>query len=186
MSGRAVAVVGPSGAGKDTLIAGAVARSPSLHWARRVITRPAREGDEPFEPATREAFDARLGRGEFLLHWEAHGLAYGIPATEFAPLAEGRDVIFNGSRAALTQTAGVVPGLIVVLVTASPAIRAARLAARGREAGSDIASRLGREVPDLPANLPCVQIDNGDTPAEGVARLLAALAQAVPVAERST
>ena len=183
MTGRAFAVVGPSGAGKDTLIAGAVARSSRLHWARRVITRPARPGDEPFLAATPGEFDARLERGEFLLHWRAHGLAYGIPASEFAPLALGQDVIFNGSRAALDQAAGVIPGLSVLLITASPAVCAARLAARGREAAGDIALRLDREVPDLPQGLPCLRIVNDDTPAEGIDRLLAALADPVPLPE---
>ena len=47
MTGRLFVVVGASGAGKDTLIAGALAADPRLHWARRVITRPAVAGGEP-------------------------------------------------------------------------------------------------------------------------------------------
>ena len=40
MSGRLFAIVGPSGAGKDTLIQGALAARPGLSVVRRVITRP--------------------------------------------------------------------------------------------------------------------------------------------------
>ena len=54
------AVVGPSGAGKDTLIAGALERRPDLRLARRVITRPTEAGGEDFEGVTPEAFAARM------------------------------------------------------------------------------------------------------------------------------
>ena len=57
MAGRLFLVVGPSGAGKDTLLAGAVAADPRLHWARRVITRPETAGGEPFEGVTEAVFD---------------------------------------------------------------------------------------------------------------------------------
>ena len=97
---RLFLVVGPSGAGKDTLLAGAMAADPRLHWARRVITRPESAGGEPFEGATEAEFAERLAQGEFALHWDAHGLRYGVP---FAELPQGRDVIVNGSRAAIPQ-----------------------------------------------------------------------------------
>ena len=53
-------VVGPSGAGKDTLLSGAIAADPALHWARRVITRPESAGGEPFEGVTEAEFAMRL------------------------------------------------------------------------------------------------------------------------------
>ena len=42
--GQIFAVVGPSGAGKDTLMAAAARARPDLHIVRRVITRPATAG----------------------------------------------------------------------------------------------------------------------------------------------
>ena len=93
---RLFAVVGPSGAGKDTLMA-AAAHRPGVALVRRVITRPAEAGGEDFEGVTPEAFAARKARGAFALDWEAHGLRYGIPHDQL----RGGDVIFNGSRAAL-------------------------------------------------------------------------------------
>ena len=72
-------VVGPSGAGKDTLLSGAIAADPALHWVRRVITRPESAGGEPFEGVSAPEFAARLARGDFALHWDAHGLRYGVP-----------------------------------------------------------------------------------------------------------
>ena len=144
MMGRLFVVVGPSGAGKDTLLAGAVAAEPRLHWARRVITRPSSAGGEPFEGVNETEFAARLARGEFALHWQAHGLHYGVPSVELAPLAQGRDVVVNGSRAALAEAQVAFPDLIVLHITAPLDVLADRLAARGRETRADIAARLAR------------------------------------------
>ena len=77
--GRLVAVVGPSGVGKDSVMAALVEADPAWMLARRVITRPSEAGGEDFEGVSEEAFRARDAAGEFLLSWEAHGLHYGVP-----------------------------------------------------------------------------------------------------------
>ena len=169
---RLFLVVGPSGAGKDALLSGAIAADPHLHWARRVITRPETAGGEPFEGVDEAEFATRLARGDFALHWDAHGLRYGVP---FAQLPQGRDVILNGSRAAIAQARAVFPALRVIHITAPIAVLADRLAARGRESRADIAARLGRADLSLPGDLPVIEIVNDATPAQGVARLLQAL-----------
>jgi ribose 1,5-bisphosphokinase len=166
------AIVGPSGAGKDTLIAGALKLRPDLRLIRRVITRPTGAGGEDFEGVTEADFATRLARGDFALHWQAHGLSYGIPK---AQLTAPGDVIFNGSRAALPEAVRVFPGLRVILVTAPDAILAARLAARGRETEADIRQRLTRAAFTLPAGIAAETVVNDGAPDTGVARLLAAL-----------
>lgn len=176
MTGQLYVVVGPSGAGKDTLLAGAVGQRPDLHWARRVITRPGVAGGEPYEGVSEQAFASRLAAGEFALHWRAHGLGYGVAGAELAPLAVGRDVVMNGSRAALPEIARAFPAMRVVLVTAPPEVLAARLARRGREAAGEVAARLARGGFDLPPGVAAVTVVNDATPEAGVARLLAALA----------
>ena len=173
--GRLFVVVGPSGVGKDTLLAGAVAAYPRLHWARRVITRPEAAGGEPFEGVDKATFAARLARGDFALHWAAHGLCYGVPKAELAALAQGRDVVVNGSRAALAEAREVFPDLIVLHITAPLDILADRLAARGREARADIAARLARAGQTLPNGGPVIEVVNDDSPAIGIERLLQAL-----------
>lgn len=175
MNGRVFAVVGPSGAGKDTLLAGAVAASPALHWARRTITRPVVAGGEPFEGVTGEEFDFLSKSGVFALEWPAHGLRYGIGKAEFVGLAKGIDVLFNGSRAALAQALELFPDLVVVRISAPSRVLAERLAARGRETAAEIEARLARASYDVPEGLPVIDIANDSTPAIGVARLLAAL-----------
>ena len=170
------AVVGPSGAGKDTLIAAALALRPDLHVVRRVVTRPEQAGGEPIEGVTEAEFARRRAAGEFALDWTAHGLHYGIPASALAARAAGRTVIFNGSRAMLAQAAAVFPGLRAILITASPEVLAERLAARGREGRAQIAARLARGGEfALPADLPARRIDNDGTVAAALTAFLAAL-----------
>jgi ribose 1,5-bisphosphokinase len=174
MTGRLFAVVGPSGAGKDTLLAG-LCGPDGPHWVRRVITRPESAGGEPFEGVTDAEFAIREALDHFALVWRAHGLAYGIPHSELAPLSDGRDVFFNGSRAALQAAMAAFPGLQVIHVTAPPDILAARLRGRGRESARQIDARLARDAGGLPAGLPVIEIVNDTTPEDGVARLRAAL-----------
>lgn len=166
------AVVGPSGAGKDTLIRGALAVRPDLRLVRRAITRPGNAGGEDFEAITEEEFTIRQTCGDFALHWRAHGLGYGIPKAQ----VEGPgDVVFNGSRAALPLALRTFPDLRVILVTAPAVVLAARLANRGRENALDIKERLNRASFTLPKDIHAEMIINDGTAEEGIARLLAAL-----------
>lgn len=173
MTGRVFAVVGPSGAGKDTLIAAAQAARPDLVIVRRVITRPESAGGEDFEGVTEAEFLRRRATGEFALDWKAHGLRYGIPAAALA--VAGRDVIFNGSRAALERAVAVLPDLRVIRVSAPSSVLMERLLARGRESREEIEARVLRASYDIPAGLSVVDIRNDGPLEEGVARFLAAL-----------
>lgn len=175
MTGRLVAIVGPSGAGKDTLMAGAVALRPHLHLARRVITRPEEAGGERYEGVSLVEFEARKSRGAFALHWVAHGLSYGIPATIRYELAAGRTVLFNGSRAVLPRARMLFPDLAVIVVTADRATLQARLSSRGRESGADLDQRLARADDALADDIAHEVVDNSGTVAAGVQALVAVL-----------
>lgn len=172
-TGRVFAVVGPSGAGKDTLIEAARRARPDLAIARRVITRPESAGGEDFEGVSEAEFLARRAAGEFALDWKAHGLRYGIPAAALA--VAGRDVIFNGSRAALDRAVTLLPGLRVIRVSAPSSVLVERLVARGRESREEIEARVLRASYDVPEGLPVTDVRNDGTVEDGVARFLAAL-----------
>lgn len=174
MSGRLIAVVGASGAGKDTVMAEMAARRPGLHRVRRAITRTAEPGGEPFEPVSEADFARRHAAGDFVLSWQAHGLSYGIPAAELSGLATGRDALVNLSRGVLAEAQAAVPRFVVLHVTAPLEVRAKRLAARGRESEEDVLRRLSRRA-DLPAGLPVFEIDNSGRAQAAAEAALAAL-----------
>lgn len=174
MTGRLFAVVGPSGAGKDTLMAAAWARLPELFLVRRVITRPSDAGGEDFDGVSEEEFLRLRDAGAFALWWQAHGLYYGIPASINAALNEGRVVVFNGSRGVLAEATRKYPQLQTLLITASPEVLAHRLAARGRESEADIAARLRRAAFALPEGLNVTEIRNDGALEDAVAALLRA------------
>ena len=176
-----VLVAGPSGAGKDTLMAraaAALAGDRRINFPRRVVTRVA-DAAEDHDSLDASEFAAAVAAGRFALHWQAHGLHYGIPA---AAVGSGGVAVCNVSRAVIAQARAKFTGTQVVYVTAPREIRAARLAARGREAGQAVAilARLGREVPGDAERSADLVIDNAGSVEAGAACLtlfLAALAR---------
>ncbi|SDC46081.1 phosphonate metabolism protein/1,5-bisphosphokinase (PRPP-forming) PhnN [Ruegeria marina] len=156
-----VAVVGPSGVGKDSVMVALKARDPGFRLVRRVITRPEQTGGESFEGVSETDFQIRLAADAFALSWRAHGLSYGIPAAAIAERKGARALLVNLSRGVLLRAQEVLHPLIVLSLTARPEVLAARLAARGREDAADQALRLGRAGMTLPDGLRrVVTIDN--------------------------
>ena len=173
-----VLVVGPSGAGKDTLMAGARARlagDARFRFVRRDITRPPDAGGEDHHAVTHDEFAAYRAAGGYALAWEAHGLGYGIPADVAGDIAAGRVVIANVSRTLLPEAAARFPTRVLE-ITAPPDVLARRLAARGRESTADIAARLARAIP-LPGGLDVVRVLNAGSPEAGIAAVLEALSR---------
>jgi ribose 1,5-bisphosphokinase len=152
--GTFVAVVGASGAGKDSLIAfarNALAKEPGFVFPRRIITRPP-EGTEDHISSSVDEFLHMRDSGYFTLHWEAHGLHYGVPRGVELDVADGREVIVNLSRGALGRMRQIFPTSVAIEITASPETLARRLAGRGREPAAEQAVRL-RRVINAPADL---------------------------------
>ena len=173
--GVLIAVVGPSGVGKDSVIRAMVAARPALGWVRRAVTRPP-DASEPFESVTEAEFARRVRTGLFCLHWRAHGLGYGLPHAALDEVRAGRTRIVNLSRGVLARTDAIFPRLRVLSITARPDTLLRRLAGRGRETDREIATRLARRVP-LPAGLDVVEIANDGALSATAAAALAALPQ---------
>lgn len=177
-TGALVLVVGPSGAGKDTLIAAAraaLADDPRFSFPRRAVTRAAMVELEDHDSIDANEFGRQKLRGAYALDWEAHGLCYGVPAAIDATLTAGRIVVVNTSRKVIERAMEKYPECHVLLVTATPEVRAARLAGRGRETAGEIAARLGREGAPLPDGVPARLIDNSGSLEAGIVRFVGAL-----------
>jgi len=173
--GRLIAVVGPSGVGKDSVMAGLHAAMPELHLVRRVITRAPDLGGEDYHAVSVPEFERMAAAGAFAVHWGAHGLFYGIPADILDLLEPGTDCLANFSRKALTRAAASCPRLVVLNVTARPETLARRLAARGRETEAEIARRLAQADKPLPAGLEVLTLSNDGALSDTVARAMALL-----------
>lgn len=141
-----VAVVGPSGAGKDSLLSAAritLADDPRFVFARRIITRAA-DHTEDHDSVDTVTFREIVSDGGFALWWEAHDLKYGLPIALMGELAQDRVVIANVSRAMLPTIRKTFAGSCVIQITASENTLRQRLAGRGRETAAARESRLAR------------------------------------------
>ena len=147
-AGAFVCVVGPSGAGKDTLIAEArrqLSWRTDVIFPRRIVTREA-SSFEDHDSLSREAFLQAEAAGAFAMSWQAHGLHYAIPGAVAARIDRGACAVCNLSRAAVAPARKRFGRVAVVLVTAPKTVIAERLAARARETSEAISARLSREA----------------------------------------
>lgn len=145
--GCLVLVVGPSGAGKDSVIDGAreqLASSGNYHFVRRAITRPATAGGEQHRSVAEAEFVELLNDGRFALSWNSHGLHYGILNEELSLRDRGCLCIANTSRSVVPFARQHLAPVKTVLVTASEATLRHRLETRGRESHDDVSRRLKR------------------------------------------
>jgi ribose 1,5-bisphosphokinase len=176
MAGQLVYVMGPSGAGKDSLIAWLEDHLPPhlpVHLARRTITRPIRHGDEQHHSVSEQAFALLHEAQAFALDWQANGLRYGVRHDELAPLHRGKWVLVNGSRAYLPQATAKFPHLRVVHVTASLEVLRQRLLARGRETPEMVEARVRRAMV-FRAPPHAIEVRNDGSLAQAGAQLLQA------------
>jgi ribose 1,5-bisphosphokinase len=157
--GRMVLVVGPSGAGKDTLIdlaRAACAGDDNVVFARRTVTREASVFEDN-EQLTEAAFQQALAGGAFAMHWGAHGLRYALRTEIDDELRAGRAVVANVSRTVIAATRAAYADVVVVSITAPAEVLAARLAGRARASDGNKSERLQRQVIDA---VPDVVISN--------------------------
>jgi ribose 1,5-bisphosphokinase len=149
VTGRLVLVVGPSGVGKDSVLRYAMARfagDSRYVFPRRSVTRAVDAAAEDHDSLDDQTFEAQAAQGAFALMWEAHGHKYGVRNSINAELELGRIVAVNVSRTILGRVASQFQNAVVAEIAADPHVRAARLSARGREAGEDILLRTQRQV----------------------------------------
>lgn len=162
-TGALVVILGPSGAGKDTLmerVAADLRGDSDLLFVRRVVTRPSLAGAEDHDSLSEADFDKALDDGKFCFSWSANGLRYGLPRQMADHLAAGGLAVVNGSRGAFSAMQQVFGQARAVEVTADRATLKARLMARQRESASEIEARLDRAAALGREVNPALRIDN--------------------------
>ena len=174
--GRLVLVVGPSGAGKDTLIdlaRAACAGDANIVFPRRVVTREATAFEDNAQVSF-EAFRQARDNGEFAVHWEAHGHGYALPRAIDDEIREGHTVVANVSRTVIEPMRRAYADVVVVSITAPAEILEPASRGPGARQRRPIADRLGRAV-DGAAAAPDVTIDNvgsAETHAQELLRII--------------
>lgn len=180
MSASLIYVMGPSGVGKDSLLnwlrahVQSLPTPPALHFARRTVTRSLDNSNEDHQAVGFDEFAQLLRAGAFALHWQAHGLHYGVRHEEIA----GRSgwVMVNGSRAYAAQARVLFPGMTALHVSAPESVVRARLAARQREPAEEVEARIQRSqsagVAVTPDDLHIVNADSLDVTAKLLCEIL--------------
>ncbi|MDH2342795.1 phosphonate metabolism protein/1,5-bisphosphokinase (PRPP-forming) PhnN [Bradyrhizobium sp. SSUT77] len=167
--GRLVLVVGPSGAGKDTLLRLARAACIEDHdivFPRRVVTRES-SADEDNVALGADEFRRAREHGDFAVHWEAHGHSYALPLDLNDDIRAGRAVVANVSRTVIGALREAYANVVVVAITAPPDVLAQRLAARARHSDGNISDRLARSVDDQAAQADITIVNAGSAEYHG-------------------
>ena len=176
--GRLFLVVGPSGAGKDSLIQAAktaFSKRADFVFPRRIITRTSDPQNEDHHSVAKIEFDRLCEDGAFFLHWHAHSLRYALPASVAEDLAAGATVVSNVSRTVIAEAQAKHARTTVIFVTASRPVLEQRLLSRGREDRQAVRHRLARST-EVPTAASVLTIVNDGRLEDAVARFLSLLA----------
>lgn len=179
MNHRLIYVMGPSGAGKDSLLDWLKNKLPPqapIHFAKRTIDRPLQALGEQHESVDAASFERLQKEKSFAMHWLANGRQYGVRHGELEPLQQQQWLLVNGSRAYLPEALRQFDGLSVLHISASADILRARLLARQRETPEVVEARVQRAVAfSVPPSCRCVSVLNDSSLDEAGAVLMSAL-----------
>jgi ribose 1,5-bisphosphokinase len=172
--GRLILLVGPSGAGKDTLLGlarAACADDGTIAFPRRVITRQA-SASEDNEEVSAGTFEAALARDEYAMHWEAHGHRYAISRAIDDEIRAGHTVVANVSRTIIPAMRQAYADVTVISITAPPNVLADRLAMRNRSSDGRIEQRLSRTVDEAAPDVTIVNTGSAEFHARQLVRAI--------------
>lgn len=140
-------VSAPSGTGKSTLLARVLAADPRLLFSVSYTTRAPRGAERPgqsYHFISREEFEARLGRGEFLEWAEVFGHYYGTHRSYWEQARrENRDLVLDIDVQGARKLKREIPDAVSIFILApSRDILEQRLRARSEDSGEAIERRL--------------------------------------------
>ncbi|MGI8535742.1 MAG: guanylate kinase [Mycobacteriales bacterium] len=155
-AGRLTVLSGPSGVGKDSVIALVRRRHPQVWLSVSVTTRPPRSGETDgveYHFVDQEQFDRMVQEGMLLEHASYAGHSYGTPRHPVEDrLAAGVPALLNIElQGARLVRAAMPDAQLVFLAPPSFDELARRLAGRGTEDSATVRDRLDRARIELAA-----------------------------------
>ena len=142
-----VVISGPSGVGKDAVIAKLRETHPEIFFAVTATTRPIRAGEiegRDYFFITPSRFAQLLALGEFLEHAEVYGRQYGVPKDPLrSALAEGHDAVVKVDVQGAMTIQTLAPGAFLVFL-AAPSLEELerRLTSRKTDSPGQLAIRI--------------------------------------------
>jgi guanylate kinase len=144
---RVFVITGPSGVGKGTLIRGLMERMNGLELSVSATTRAPRPGEidgVDYHFLSREEFDRRVARGDFVEHADYAGRSYGTLRTELEErVAAGVPVVLEIEVQGARQVRATMPEAVQVFIAPpSPEALRTRLIGRGTDDAEEVERRL--------------------------------------------
>jgi guanylate kinase len=153
-----VVLSGPSGVGKDAVLAKMKKSGRPFHYIVTATTRPKRAGEKngvDYHFLSRKEFQQMMDKHQFLEWANVYGNYYGVPKEEItSALSKGVDVIAKVDVQGAATIKKILPQAVFVFLM-SPSMEALekRLRKRSSESSIDLALRLERakgEIKSLP------------------------------------
>ena len=142
-----VVISGPSGAGKDAVIARVREALPEAHFAVTATTRPPRPGEREgvdYHFVSDAEYDRLLAEDGFLEHADVYTHRYGVPkAGVREALSGGQDVIVRVDVQGAATIKRLIPGAVLIfLAPGSTEELEERLRARATDEGAELRVRM--------------------------------------------
>ena len=149
-----LAISGPSGVGKGTMVKTLIARREDVVESVSCTTRAPREGEihgKHYFFLSKEEFERRIQEGDFLEYDEHFGNYYGTPRKEAeAVLASGKNLILEIEVDGAGQVRKKFPeAVLIMLLPPDFATQESRLRGRGTETEEKILGRLAQTREEL-------------------------------------
>jgi guanylate kinase len=151
---RCIAIAGPSGVGKSTLISAALARNPRWMLSISATTRQRREGEvdgREYYFITQEEFDRRVAAGEFFEYAGVYTKQYGTPKSELDRARDaGKHLLIEVDTIGCLSIRALRPDIPLLAILPPGLVELKRrLRDRGTESAQSLAVRFSNIVAEL-------------------------------------